>query len=354
MSLTRILTACMLILLAVVANAAPTYPINNPTYIPTAVLPTANLTTTGDVYFDVNGTNAVSVQLSGTHGSVVAAVQGSNQPMSVANASATWTTLSAVPVAGGAAVTSLTANGIWLVNGAGLTRVRLHVTTMASGTLTVNMAGTMMPGGLTILNPNTTSNPTAVTDQTGVNYVAVDASGIVSTKVTNGTQSMPTMDAVARPGFQKVTDGTSVAGVTAASTAPVAATPALVVAQSPNVLDPCASPAVAKSSAVINQGASATTKVVDVDGAKNIHVCGFVATAAGTSPTFTWKSGTNASADCDTGTVTLSGAMVPSATIGSVSYGGGSTLFASGASKQLCLTTGATTSVQGIITYVQQ
>lgn len=52
--------------------------------------------------------------------------------------------------------------------------------------------------------------------------------------VSDGTNSMPTMDAVARAGLQKLTDGTSIAAVKAASTAAVAVDPALVVAISPN------------------------------------------------------------------------------------------------------------------------
>ena len=53
-------------------------------------------------------------------------------------------------------------------------------------------------------------------------------------KITDGTNTMPTMDAAGRPGFQKITDGTSVVSVKAASTAAVAADLALVVAVSPN------------------------------------------------------------------------------------------------------------------------
>lgn len=53
-------------------------------------------------------------------------------------------------------------------------------------------------------------------------------------KVTDGTNTMPTMDAASRAGFYKITDGTNTAAVKAASTPAVAADPALVVALSPN------------------------------------------------------------------------------------------------------------------------
>lgn len=53
-------------------------------------------------------------------------------------------------------------------------------------------------------------------------------------KVTDGVNTLPTMDAVSRAGFQKITDGTNTSAVKAGSTAAVAADPALVVALSPN------------------------------------------------------------------------------------------------------------------------
>lgn len=53
-------------------------------------------------------------------------------------------------------------------------------------------------------------------------------------RMTDGTNVMPTMDAVARAGNQKITDGTNTSAVKAASTAPAATDPALVVTQSPN------------------------------------------------------------------------------------------------------------------------
>lgn len=54
------------------------------------------------------------------------------------------------------------------------------------------------------------------------------------TQITDGTNTMPTMDAVGRAGFHKITDGTNTAAVKAGSTAAAAADPSLVVAFSPN------------------------------------------------------------------------------------------------------------------------
>jgi hypothetical protein len=63
---------------------------------------------------------------------------------------------------------------------------------------------------------------------------AAALAGAWPVKVTDGTNTMPTMDVAARAGFQKITDGTNTASVKAASTAAAAADPALVVSLSPN------------------------------------------------------------------------------------------------------------------------
>lgn len=52
-------------------------------------------------------------------------------------------------------------------------------------------------------------------------------------KLTDGTNTAPTMDSTARPGFQKITDGTTVVDVKPGNTAAAAADKALVVALSP-------------------------------------------------------------------------------------------------------------------------
>jgi hypothetical protein len=276
--------AALLALVPLAGAVAQVYNQNNATYIPTAVLATTTLKTTGDVYFQTQNTNAVSVQLLGSHGSLVAAVQGTNQGADVSNAAATWTALTMLPVPSGAGVASVTANGFWYVNASGMTRVRVHVSTMASGTLTVNVAGTTVPAGVTLLNPNTTSNPTYLTDSTSAYPWVVDSSGIGAVKVTNGTQSQPTGDALARSIFVKPGDGTSSVTIKAASTAAAAGDTSQVVALSPNVVDPCASPMVAKSSAVINVTSSSTTKIVDTSASTVIRVCNFAATLSGTTP----------------------------------------------------------------------
>jgi hypothetical protein len=64
---------------------------------------------------------------------------------------------------------------------------------------------------------------------------SMDAAGRAGfQKITDGTNTMPTMDAAGRKGFTAVTDGTNTAAVKAASTPAALTDPALVVAISPN------------------------------------------------------------------------------------------------------------------------
>lgn len=75
-------------------------------------------------------------------------------------------------------------------------------------------------------------------------------------QVTDGTNTMPTGDAVGRALFQKVTDGTNTAAVKAASTAVLATDPAVVVAISPNSTT---------VSDLVNNGTITSTQAVSVN-----------------------------------------------------------------------------------------
>lgn len=264
--------------------AAQTYPVTTPTYTPSAILAPATFTTTGDYVFNVAGVSSVTLRVSGTCTSLVAAPQGSNDATN-------YSTLPAAPVGGGASVTSITGTGFWRLNTAGMNRVRLHITTLAAS-CTVAMTGTA---------------------------------------------------AASQPD----------AGVTAASTVPAAATPALVVAQSPNG-DPCQIPSVAKSSVAVNISSATTTNVVPLVAGQVTYVCGFNATVTGTTPTVLFKYGTNVGGACDTGATSLTGTYAP-VTGTSVAIGGSGTQFQAAAAKDLCITSGGTgPSVQGVLTYVQR
>lgn len=63
---------------------------------------------------------------------------------------------------------------------------------------------------------------------------AAALSGYWPVRVTDGTNTMPMMDTASRAGFHRITDGTTNATVTAASTAAVASDTGLVVSLSPN------------------------------------------------------------------------------------------------------------------------
>lgn len=151
---------CLLLVFALIAPmpavAQPAYPTNNPTYIPTAVIAASTLTATGDVYFTANGLSGASVRISALSGTLVATIQGSNDPMAVANGSANWSTLYYLNLASPstAPANSITANGLYGFNTGGFTRFRVHVTTLSGGshTVTINVAGTPGPVGVYVLN----------------------------------------------------------------------------------------------------------------------------------------------------------------------------------------------------------
>lgn len=83
--------------------------------------------------------------------------------------------------------------------------------------------------GRVIIRPLTSAD--VVTAAQGT---AAALSGKWPVQITDGTNTMPTMDVAARAGFQKITDGTNTAAVKAASTAAATTDTALVVALSPN------------------------------------------------------------------------------------------------------------------------
>jgi hypothetical protein len=122
----------------------------------------------------------------------------------------------------------------------------------------------------------------------------------------------------------------------------------------PTTSDPCQNPTIAKSSAVINIGAAATTKVVDTSASTVVYVCGFTASLAGTTPTVVFKTGTHGSADCDTSSASLTGIFAPS-TGSVIALSGAGTLMKSIAGGQICATTvGSGSSFQGVLNFVQQ
>lgn len=103
---------------------------------------------------------------------------------------------------------------------------------------------------------------------TSTQGTAAVLSGKWPVQITDGTNTMPTMDVAARAGFHKITDGTNTAIVKPASTAAVAADPALVVTMSPNSADVTVHDIVNVSSQYRSQ--SVTTAAVEALGAATI------------------------------------------------------------------------------------
>lgn len=163
------------------------YPTNNPTYIPNAVQPKASLIVAGDYYFAANGVAGASVRFSAVTGTMVASIQGSNDPITVTNASANWTSLYAAAADGSvAAANSFSANGLWLFNTSGFTRFRVHVSTLTAGTVSINAVATPGPSVVYSINPN------AGTQNTGtlpypVGAVPITASATGTTAATTAT-----------------------------------------------------------------------------------------------------------------------------------------------------------------------
>jgi hypothetical protein len=107
------------------------------------------------------------------------------------------------------------------------------VTSTAEGTDHQALDVQIMSGGVA-KDPTQVRALTSADVVTAAQGTAAAVAGAWPVKVTDGTNSMPTMDTAGRAGFEKVTDGTNTAAVKAASTAAVAGDTALVVAVSPN------------------------------------------------------------------------------------------------------------------------
>ena len=182
----------------------------------------------------------------------------------------------------------------------------------------------------------------------GTNYTTINASGI---GINSNTFS------ITAPGFWRsnVSGFTRVRFHITALTASCTVTMAGTQSDSKEYVDPCQNPGVAKLSIPVSQTSSTTAALVAASTGKSVYMCAFHATAAGTNPTALIEYGTQTTTACDTGATALTGTMAPSATIGSIDLAaGGISVLSAPASKQLCLVTGATSSVQGVLVYVQQ
>ena len=117
-------------------------------------------------------------------------------------------------------------------------------------------------------------------------------------------------------------------------------------------VDPCQAPGVTKSSAEVAIASASTVQLVALSSGKKVYVCDLTVTAVGTSPSVQLITGTGSA--CGTADQTLTGAMIPSATVGVLHLGFGGSVAISNVSDELCMVAGGTASVQGIVTFVQQ
>lgn len=192
---------------ALAQNAA----FQNPTYLPPVVGDLQTTTTTGDaVTFTPYGISGAAVRVTYSGSSFAANVQGTND-------GSNWTNLQLTPVAGGATVTSITGAGFWRFNAAGITGVRLHVTTNSGGahTATARFSGSFSPDSLTLMNPQALTGPIALIDGvSGVNQAEVNATNDLEVQ----DDSAVTAITATNTALAAVT-GTKAAGTAAASAA---------------------------------------------------------------------------------------------------------------------------------------
>lgn len=210
----------------------------SPTYTTGQISP-ISLTTAGAIRVDGSG---VTQPVSGT----VAATQSGTWTVQPGNTANTTPWLTTISQGGNSA--SVSASNALKVDGSAVTQP-------VSGTVTANQGGAPWSqnvtqfGGVNISTgtgasgtgiPRVTvaNDSNILATQSGTWTVAQGAPNSLANKwpvqVTDGTNTMPTADVASRAQFDKITDGTNTAAVKAASTAAVAADPALVVAISPN------------------------------------------------------------------------------------------------------------------------
>lgn len=78
----------------------------------------------------------------------------------------TWAAISGTPLAGGAAVSSTTANGIWIFNVSSFTMIRARVSAFTSGTVAVNIQASSATAPSTA-SPGTSAGPANITQIAG-------------------------------------------------------------------------------------------------------------------------------------------------------------------------------------------
>jgi len=147
------------------------------------------------------------------------------------DAATTYVAITAITVGTANPASAITADGLYRVNVAACTQIRLRVSTTGAGNVTVSVIATANPSfdALTLPLP------------TGANTIG----------------------------------NVNIANPAATS-------------------DPCENPNVLKSSSLVNISTATTTQLVALSGTTRVYACGFSATVSGTSPTLLFLYGTGA------------------------------------------------------------
>lgn len=132
---------------------------------------------TGAVWIQVAGTFSATAQFEGT-------LDGTN-----------YVAVPAVPVAGGASVTSTTSGGIWIVNAAGLRGVQVRLSAYASGTVAPTLLRSSAGLPITML-----TLPTALTVSSLTSSGAVSGTTGTFTGAVSGTAMKPAQIALTSSG----------------------------------------------------------------------------------------------------------------------------------------------------------
>lgn len=121
--------AIMALSAVALSASAQTFPYQNPTYIPSAVLAPVSLSAPGTVPFSTNGLSTLVMRVSGTCTAVAGTLQASNDATN-------FTAINLYPIATGTtapvAVAAFAAAGFWKANVTGFTSVKVNVTALTA------------------------------------------------------------------------------------------------------------------------------------------------------------------------------------------------------------------------------
>lgn len=189
MKLARRLIVSLIAALLVVAPLAQAqqYPINNPTYIPTAVLAASTFTAAGTATFNNNGNGTALIRVAGTNTGLSAVVQITESRA----ASPTWTTVP-VQTVGGSRISTITANGLYRLNINGATQVRFNLASITGTNVIVSASATpgaefvqQLPAVKTTYSATATVAPAA----SGTDLLTITGSATKTVSVTHASCS---------------------------------------------------------------------------------------------------------------------------------------------------------------------